>query len=171
MSIPFLVLFFIPFGDAIVDDYRHSKLCKSEAGAFVYQRVALGDEFYLKLGVMVKKPFPDPNDPDRLFWQKIPASGTELDMEKLKAVFDISYPSADFDVSWGEVIKSEIVISKGDEILARKTDFIGGAGWFFEKFNVKQGPPGARCSVYKDGSLTRLDINGLVEETFYRNIN
>jgi len=130
-SIPFLVLFFVPFGDSIIDEYRHSKLCEAEAGAFVYQRVALAEDFYLKPGVMVKKPFPHPNDSNRLYWQKVPADGSELDMKRLKTVFDISYPSTDFDVSWGEVIKSEIVISKGDEVLARKTDFIGGAGWFF----------------------------------------
>lgn len=138
-----IALVLIPTWDIPIDGYLFHQLCKKEGGIFVYQKVGLSKNYYLTSGKSTEKIFhyADGSSGRR----KVEATGNELEIESLKWSYNIEN-STDYDyVGWGKVVKLTTTVSRHEKLLGKAVTFRGGAGWFFDKFNLGPGRPGVTC--------------------------
>ncbi|NHN37433.1 hypothetical protein G8764_09035 [Pseudomaricurvus alcaniphilus] len=132
MLMLFFALILIPFGDVPFNLYRFNKLCEKEAGIFVYHKVGLPPEYFVKEGEPIRKIIYRENGGSGS--REVKAKGNEIDIEKLKARYQIEDHSKKDIVSRGYVSSYTTTVMDGEKLLGKAVTLYGGGGWFFRKF-------------------------------------
>jgi len=114
----------IPTWDIPIGRINFNHLCKTQAGQFIYKKISLGDEYFLKAG---ERDLRYQYDGHPFAYAK----GGELKLERVKREYIIN-TTFDRDYSrWGHIFMRETTISsiQDKKILSRAVSFYYRGGW------------------------------------------
>jgi hypothetical protein len=161
-----LTLLLLPIWDVPITSYRFNKLCEEEGGIFVYKRVELGDEFYLKPGELTKKTILRADGGGTLTLVK--ANGNELIVDKINENYEVTNETDHDATDWPGTVKFTTTVSEDGAPLGKAVSFIGGEGWFIRKINFGPTLSGRRCPDY-EWEIDRPSYRErLLYEVFYK---
>ena len=155
-----LVFALIPTWDSLIGKVYFSYLCSSQSGIFVYEKVKLGDDFYISPELNSKKVYGINLD----FLTK--ENGLEVNKDKfferyIKSKVGTDIENKGFGVSR---FKTDFVDAKTSRILGEAISFSRQeGGWIFRNLGLKTSTE--NCDFDKNGNLIG-NIN-LVKRIFY----
>jgi hypothetical protein len=130
--IALLIFILIPTADVIVGNIYFSYLCHTQSGQFIYKKVELEDEYFLKSGDIDKSKHG--NNPVGYAIAK----GGEINKEMLRERYDFPFNKKETLSKILHIYKRErIIIDKtNNNILSKSISFIYGGGWVVNIYPV-----------------------------------
>lgn len=160
-----IALVLIPTWDIPIDGYLFHQLCKKEGGIFVDQKVGISKNYYLQPGAHTKKVVVSPSG-DKVN-RLVKATGNELNIKMLEGRYNVeNYTDSDY-VRWGKVVKFTTTVSSDEKLLGKSVRFIGGTGWFLERFSWAT-YPGSACPVFPREPDLPSSYERLLYKIFYK---
>lgn len=150
--------------DYYLSNYLFKQYCTDRAGLFVYEKVQLGDEYFM--------PFPKNKDPRDLDPRFIIDDNLMINRKRFDQDFILYYYKHILVSSMGPISADETsIIRKTDQkVLGKAVSFNNGKGWWYREIESLGEPTAKSCPVGYDDegrSYAGLLHNNLINKIFF----